>query len=157
MFMNWTIRLSARSTPGTPRTRRAAVSGKVWAKSTFGVFFEVTQMSAVACSIVTVALARRPMKRPTCTSTSVTAKATPATVIAKRSRSCRRFLRASETMSAFAGSARRVGPEAANGRVHDLLHEVGRGRRVRPVLRLQGDEERDRPVHARPEHLGHGV
>ena len=26
-----------------------------------------------------------------------------------------------------------------------------------PLLRLQGDEERDRPVHAGPQHLGHGV
>src|SRR5258706_186001 len=136
MFMNWTMRLSARSTPGTPRTRRTAVSGKVCAKSTFGVFFEVTQISAVACSIVTVALARRPMNRPTCTSTSVTAKATPATVIAKRRRSGRRFRRASETMSVRAGSARRLGQEAADGRVHDLLDGVGRGRRVRPALQV---------------------
>ena len=43
------------------------------------------------------------MKRPTCTKTSVTAKATPATVITKRSLSWSRFLRASETMAqAFA-------------------------------------------------------
>jgi hypothetical protein len=32
-----------------------------------------------------------------------------------------------------------------------------RGGRVRPVLRLQVDEERDGAVHARPQHLGHGV
>jgi hypothetical protein len=63
------------------------VSGKVWAKSTLGVSFEVTQMSALAFSMVTVALPRRPMKRPTWTRTRVTAKATPATVITKRSRS----------------------------------------------------------------------
>src|SRR5713101_9868123 len=154
--MNWTIRLSARSTPGTPRTRRAAVSGKVCAKSTFGVFFEVTHMSAVACSIVTVALASRPMKRPTCTSTSVTAKATPATVITKRRRSCSRFLRASETMSVPARRRSRRS-ETADARLDDLLDEIGRGGRMRPVLRLQHDEQRHRAVHAGPQDLGDGV
>ena len=44
--MNQMIRLSARSTPGTERTRWTAVSGNVWAKSTFGVLREVTQRSA---------------------------------------------------------------------------------------------------------------
>ena len=96
--MNAMIRLSARSTPGTPRTRRTEVSGKVWAKSTLGVLREVTQMSALECSMVIVALSSRPMKRPTWTRTRVTAKATPATVMAKRSRSWSRFLRARETI-----------------------------------------------------------
>ncbi len=106
--MNWMIRLSARSTPGTPRTRRTAVSGKVWAKSTLGVSFEVTHTSALQFSMVTVALLSRPMKRPTCTSTRVTAKATPATVMKKRRRSWNRFFRARETMAQpFLGSARK--------------------------------------------------
>ena len=97
--MNETIRLSARSTPGTLRARSTAVSGKVRAKSTFGVLCDVIQRSAPAFRIVTVDLSSRPMKRPTWTSTSVTAKATPATVITKRSLSWSRFLRASETMA----------------------------------------------------------
>src|SRR5712691_8805447 len=158
MFMNWMIRLSARATPGTPRTRSTAVSGKVCAKSTLGVFFEVTQISALACSIVTVALASRPMKRPTWTSTSVTAKATPATVIAKRRRSCSRFLRARETISVpAAGGGARRGREAADAGVDHLRDEVGTRRRMRPVLRLQRDEQRDGAVHARPEDLRDGV
>src|SRR5438445_2713724 len=157
MFMNWMMRLSARSTPGTPRTRSTAVSGNVCAKSTFGVFFEVTQMSALACSMVTVALARRPMKRPTCTSTSVTAKATPATVITKRRRSCSRFLRARETMSVPAAGRGARRREAADRRLDHLLDQVWRGGRVRPVLRLQRDEQRHRAVHARPQHLRDGV
>ena len=45
--MNHTIRLSARLTPGTERTRWTAVSGKVWAKSMLGVLREVTQRSAL--------------------------------------------------------------------------------------------------------------
>ena len=49
--MNCTSRLSARATPGTPRTRSTVVSGKLWAKSTLGVSREVTQMSALAFSI----------------------------------------------------------------------------------------------------------
>ena len=85
--MKATIRLSARATPGTLRARSTAVSGKVRAKSTFGVLCEVTHRSAPACRIVTVALSSRPMNRPTWTSTSVTANATPATVITKRRRS----------------------------------------------------------------------
>ena len=96
--MKFTIRLSARATPGTPRTRSTVVSGNACAKSTFGVSCDVTQMSADACWMVTVALSSRPMNRPTCTSTSVTANATPETVITNRSRSCSRFLRARETM-----------------------------------------------------------
>src|SRR5438477_12050048 len=139
MFMNWTMRLSARATPGTPRTRRTAVSGNVCAKSTFGVFLEVTQMSAEACSMVTVALARRPMNGPTCTSTRVTAKATPATVIAKRSRSWSRFLRASETMSSVRRGKGRIDGEAADPGLDHLLDEVGPGRTVGPQVRRQRD------------------
>src|SRR5438552_2387998 len=145
MFMNWTSRLSARRTPRTPRTRSTVVSGKPWAKSTFGVSFEVTQMSALACSIVTVDFPSRPMNRPTCTSTSVTANATPATVIAKRSPSWRRFLRASETTLC-------LGQEAAEAVLDDFVDERRRGRR-RPVLRLQRDQERHDAVQARPQDL----
>src|SRR3974377_1506864 len=106
--MNQTMRLSARSTPGTDRTRWTAVSGNVWAKSTFGVFFDVTQRSADILSMVTEALSRRPRKSPTWTKTSVTANATPEIVIANRSRSWRRLLRPRETMErllALAGEA----------------------------------------------------
>jgi hypothetical protein len=45
-FMNQTIRLSARSTPGIERTRLMYVSGNACAKSTFGVLREVTHRSA---------------------------------------------------------------------------------------------------------------
>src|SRR5262249_14237871 len=154
MFMNWTMRLSARATPGIPRTRRTFVSGKVCAKSTLGVSFDVTQTSAAECSIVTVALARRPMKRPTWTRTSVTAKATPDTVITNRSRSCRRFLRARETM---ASPLRRRLQEAAEAVLDHGVHEVLGRRALRPVFGLEGDEEGDRAVHAGPEDLGHLV
>ena len=62
------------------------------------------------------------MKRPTCTSTRVTAKATPATVITKRSRSWRRFLRARETMVLGLPG---VGQEAAEAVLDRLVDEVG--------------------------------
>src|SRR5688572_8102653 len=86
--MNQTIRLSARAMPGIERTRFTYVSGNVCAKSTFGVLCEVTQRSASIWLIVSDALSIRPTKSPTCTKTSVTANATPETVIAKRSLSC---------------------------------------------------------------------
>src|SRR6266851_3605883 len=57
----------------------------VTSKSTFGVFFVVTQKSAGIRSMVMVALSRRPRNKPICTNTRVTAKATPEMVIAKRS------------------------------------------------------------------------
>src|SRR5437899_4379861 len=155
MFMNWMIRLSARATPGTPRTRSTVVSGKLWAKSTLGVSFEVTQMSALACWMVTVALSSRPMKRPTCTSTSVTAKATPATVIRNRSRSWRRFLRARETM--LASALPRLRQKTPDGVLDEQSHKAGHRRRVRPVLGTQRDEQRDDSVKAGPQHLGHRV
>src|SRR5512143_3918192 len=101
--------------------------------------------------MVTVALSRRPSKRPTWTRTSVTAKATPATVITNRSRSWKRFRRASETMAS--ALLRR---EAAEGVVDDLVDEVGRGRAVRPARRGHGDERGGDAVHAHPEDLGRG-
>src|SRR2546427_73144 len=98
MFRKLTIRLSARAPPGTERTRSTRDSGKAWLKSTFGVFFEVTQRSASMCSTVTEALSSRPRKSPTWNRTSRTANATPATVMANRVRSCRSVLRARSTM-----------------------------------------------------------
>src|SRR5512132_806908 len=142
MFMNWTTRLSARATPGTPRTRSTVVSGKLCAKSTLGVSFDVTQMSALARSIVTVALSSRPLKRPTWTRTRVTAKATPATVRKNRSRSWRRFLRASETM---------------DGVLQHVRDQVGHRGNVGPVLGLQRDEQSHHTVEARPQDLGHRI
>src|SRR6516225_9313496 len=112
--MNQMIRLSARSTPGIERTRWTAVSGNVCAKSTFGVLRDVTQRSAEMWSIVTDALSRRPRKRPTWTKTSVTAKATPDTVIRNRSLSCRRLLVARSTAM---GSL--LADESADHRVDD--------------------------------------
>src|SRR5882762_7193412 len=103
MLRKLTIRLSARSMPGIERTRSTRDSGKAWLKSTLGVFFEVTQRSASMCSMVTEALSRRPRNKPTWNSTRSTAKATPATVMANRVRSCRRVLRARSTMAASAG------------------------------------------------------
>src|SRR6185436_5734322 len=155
-FMKLTMRLSARATPGTPRTRSTLVSGKVWAKSTLGVSREVTQMSALQFSMVTVLLPRRPMKRPTCTRTRVTAKATPETVMAKRRRSWKRFLRASETMASSSVRERGAGEERAQPRLDALVHEVGRGR-PRPAVASHGDQQGHGPVYARPQHLGHGV
>src|SRR5262245_21729400 len=153
MFMNCRIRLSARATPSTPRTRSTVVSGKLWAKSTFGVWWEVTQMSALECSIVVVALSSRPMNRPTRTSTSVTADATPATVITKRSRSWSRFLRARDTMGLVLLVGRRE--EAADAGLDHLIDEVRRRGAVGKPLRVVGDEQGDDAVQPRPEHLGH--
>src|SRR3989304_2030242 len=122
--MKATIRLSARATPGTLRARSTTVSGKGRAKSTFGVLCEVIHRSAFACWMVTVDLSSRPMNKPTCTSTRVPAKATPATVITKRSRSWNRFLRASETMAL---ALRRIGQEAADAVLDHLKGEIGGG------------------------------
>src|SRR4029453_19117566 len=141
-----TSRLSARSTPATLRARSTAVSGKVRAKSTFGVLWDVILRSAPALRIVTVDLSSRPMKRPTWTSTSVTAKATPATVITKRSLSWSRFLRASETMAL---GLLRIGDEPANPVLDHLIDEVGRGRPVGPLLGRPRDPPRvDAPARA---------
>src|SRR5690349_1545333 len=146
--MNQTIRLSARSTPGIERTRWTAVSGKVWAKSTFAVFLEVTQRSASRCSMVIEALSRRPMKSPTWTKTSVTAKATPDTVIRKRSLSCSRFFRARSTISPL------LPQQATDQSVEHQPDAVGRVSPVDPVVVALGDLERDDAVHGRPVHLG---
>src|SRR5262249_41073938 len=77
---------------------------------------------------------------------------TPETVITNRSRSCSRFLRARETM---ASSLRRRLQEAAEAVVEHGVHEVLRGRALRPVLALEGDEEGDRAVDSGPEDLRH--
>src|SRR5258706_11629365 len=131
--MDGMIRLSARSTPARPRTRSTAVSGKVWAKSTFGVSLEVTHTSALQFSIVTVALFRSPMKRPTSTRTRVTAKATPATVITKRRRSWWGFFRARETIWSILPGR----PDgAADAVLAYLLHQAGGGPAAGPVLAL---------------------
>ena len=84
-FMNQTIRLSARATPGVDLTRFTYVSENVCEKSMFAVLCDVIQRSASRCSIVSEALSINPRNRPTCTKTSVTAKATPLTVMRKRS------------------------------------------------------------------------
>src|SRR5258706_5779553 len=152
--MDGMIRLSARSTPARPRTRSTAVSGKVWAKSTFGVSLEVTHTSALQFSIVTVALFRSPMKRPTCTRTRVTAKATPATVITKRRRSWNRFFRARETFGSILPGRRE---EARDAVLDAFVHQAGGGAAMGPVLGLHRDQQGHRAVDARPEPLGHGL
>src|SRR5438552_408027 len=144
--MNQTIRLSARRTPGTERTRCTYVSENVCAKSMFGVFFEVTQRSASKCSIVTDALSSRPRKSPTCTKTSITANATPATVMKKRSRSWSRFFRARETTSAPLLEPAQHRVDRERGR---LLHRPPLDPGVVPLR----DLEREDAVHARPDDL----
>src|SRR5689334_22844847 len=151
--MNQTIRLSARSTPGTERTRCTAVSGKVWAKSTFGVFFDVTQRSASMCSMVIEALSSSPMNRPTWTNTRVTANATPDTVIRKRSLSCSRFLRARSTAMSLSS----LFHDAAQGGFHEQLGDLQGRTPVHPVVVALGDLERDHAVHRAPDRLGHEV
>src|SRR5215471_14561417 len=133
--MNQMIRLSARSTPGIERTRLTAVSGNVCAKSTLGVLREVTQRSASMCSIVIEALSSSPRKRPTWTKTSVTANATPETVIRKRSLSCSRLLVARSTTS------RLLADETADHRVdHERRRLLDRAP-VDPVVVALGDVE----------------
>src|SRR5215468_11298130 len=152
MVMNQTIRLSAFATPGTERTRCTAVSGNVCAKSMFGVFFDVTQRSASMCSIVIEALSRRPRKRPTWTNTSVTAKATPETVIRKRSLSWRRLFVARSTMA-----SPRAFREAADHDLDELPRRLTDVFPRHPAVVALGDLERDHAVRARPHHLRHGV
>ena len=50
----------------------------------FGVFLAVTQRSASSCSIVIEAFSSMPRKIPTWTITSMTANATPETVVKNR-------------------------------------------------------------------------
>src|SRR5215471_2483399 len=146
--MKVTIRLSARATPGTERTRCTSVSSNACGKSMVGVLRGVTQRSALACSIVIDALSRMPRNRPTCTSTSVTANATPATVIRKRSLSCSRFLRARSTAMSF------LLGDAADERVDQRLRGFARRTRFDPLgFHLLGNVEREHAVHRRPRHL----
>src|SRR6267143_885098 len=142
------IRLSARSTPGIERTRSTRDSGKAWLKSTFGVFLEVTQSSASMCSMVTEALSRSPRNKPTWNRTRRTAKATPATVMANRVRSCRSVLRARSTMAASAGQ----------DAVQQGLEQVARagldGSPGHPLVAGHRDLQGAEPVDAGPQRLG---
>src|SRR5581483_8192175 len=141
--MNQMMRLSARATPGIDRTRSTRVSVNVCEKSMFGVFRDVTQRSAFACSMVTEALSSRPRKSPTCTKTSVTANATPATVMKKRSRSCTRLLSARSTIE-----------NAVQHQVEHGLDSLFVGPPVHPRIATLGDLQRDESVHGRPDGLG---
>src|SRR5689334_22380128 len=146
--MNVTIRLSARSTPGTERTLCTSVSSNACGKSMVGVLRGVTQRSALACSMVIDALSRMPRNRPTCTSTSVTANATPATVIKNRSLSCSRFLRARSTDISF------LLADAANEGLDERHRGLARRTRLDPLgLHLLGDVQRQHAVQRRPRHL----
>src|SRR5262245_38249802 len=144
---NHTIRLSARSTPGTERTRLTSVSGKVCAKSTLGVLREVTQRSASMCSMVIDALSRSPRKRPTWTNTSVTAKATPDTVIRNRSLSWSRLLVARSTTSTALSN------DAADHRLDDFVGNIFHIAPGDPRVLALGDVERDDSVRRGPDHL----
>src|SRR5689334_3905133 len=150
------MRLSALATPGTERTRLTAVSGKVCAKSTLGVLREVTQRSASMCSIVTEALSSSPRNRPTWTKTSVTANATPDTVIRNRSLSWSRLFVARSTAMRLlvAGS---VGHEAADHGVDDERGVLLRRAPLDPGVVALGDRKRDRAVGPRPDRLGDEV
>src|SRR5262245_16107466 len=120
-----------------------------------GVAREVTHRSALIFSMVMEALSRRPRKRPTCTKTRVTAKATPETVIRKRSLSCRRFLRASETMArslSLAGQ-RAVARHASQHGVDDEVGELLGGAPLDPGVVAARDVERHHTVHRRPQRL----
>src|SRR5262245_18226614 len=148
---NHTIRLSARSTPGTERTRLTSVSGKVCAKSTLGVLREVTQRSASMCSMVIDALSRSPRKRPTWTNTSVTAKATPDTVIRNRSLSWSRLLVARSATSLL------LGRQTADHSLDDQVGGFLRRAYVDPIVVALGDRERDRAVAPGPGRLRHEI
>src|SRR5262245_3636384 len=126
--MNQMIRLSARATPGTERTRWTEVSGNVCAKSTFGVLRDVTQRSAEMWSIVMDALSSSPRNSPTWTNTSVTANATPDTVIRKRRRSWSRLFVARSTTSAP------LADESADHHVDELVRDRLRVAPVDPVV-----------------------
>src|SRR5688572_4031539 len=93
------MRLSARATPGTERARYRFDSGTWCTKSRFGELREVTQRSAPKFRIVMVELSSSPTKSPACTSTSVTANATPDTVMRKRTLSWSSVFRPRSTMA----------------------------------------------------------
>ncbi len=118
-------------------------------------------------SMVTEALSRMPRKRPTWTKTRVTAKATPAIVIAERSLSCSRFLSARfGTAQALAPFRRFLAAEAAARsrgagrrmpRIETSMHRLDRALLRPPVdprLVALGHPQGDPAVDRRPDDLG---
>src|SRR5215813_3652579 len=149
--MNERIKLSASWTPGTDRTRLTRDSGKLWAKSMLGVFFEVTHRSAGSRSMVMVALPKIPRNSPICTKISVTAKATPETVIRKRSLSWSRFFRARSTILFL-----RPG-QAVHHRVHHQLRALSKRPPVDPDVLGHHQVQGHHAVQRGPQRLGDQV
>src|SRR6185436_10653626 len=97
--------------------------------------------------MVSEAFDMRPMKRPTCTNTSVTAKATPETVMKKRSLSWSSDFVARSTAMAL------LLRERAGDHVDDGARAVGDRPPLDPVVVALGDLERDHAVDGRPDGL----
>src|ERR1700737_2698793 len=100
------------------------------------------------CSMAIDALSIRPRKSPTCTNTSITANATPATVMKKRSLSWIRVFVARSTT--LLSSANETGDQHFD---HQLRPAPERSP-VHPRVAAFRDVERDHAVHARPHRLG---
>src|SRR5262249_29684447 len=97
------------------------------------------------------ALSRSPRKRPTWTNTSVTAKATPDTVIRNRSLSWSRLLVARSTTSHLL--ARQTADHSLDDQVGGFLRRA----HVDPIVVALGDRERDRAVGPGPDRLRHEI
>src|SRR5258707_15710198 len=129
------------------------------------VLCDVTQRSALRCSIVREALSIRPRKRPTWTNTSMTAKATPLTVMKKRSLSCSSDFVARSTIVFVLGAWMPAATSARPSLLRETLdqHVDGEGRAflqrlpVDPSVVALGDLQGDDSVYARPDHLGQEV
>ena len=151
--MNQTIRLSARCDAGHGAHALDGVSGNVCAKSTLGVLLRGHPESALACSIVTEALSSRPRKRPTCTKTSVTAKATPATVIDEAQLVVEQVLASRGRPCQLSLAERGRGSMSLDEACRDRLARVGATRST-ASLQLGGDLQRDDAVRAGPDASG---
>ena len=86
-----TMRRSARATPGTPRIWWNLWVGRGWVTSKLRTPREATQTSAPVLSMTQVVAWVKPTNSPPWTAMSTTAKTTPVSVTARRTRSCRRF------------------------------------------------------------------
>src|SRR6516162_7709862 len=100
--------------------------------------------------MVTVELSRSPTNSPTCTSTSVTAKATPATVMKKRSLSCNRFFRARSTMAWLL-------QQSAQRRFQHQLRGHGGGTPLHPLVIGHDNMQRNHTVQRCPKCLAKQV
>src|SRR6478736_358541 len=159
------MRLSARLMPGSARTRSTLLSENWCTKSRFGELRDVIQTSAPMCSIVTVAFSKRPPNRPVCTSTSITEKATPDSVMKKRNLSWKSIFQARSTIFHLPeGSQERCLRKLGRARHRMAPRPHGRARSDFPRAKLHPGfgawstyGQRGRAVNDRPHELSHVV